>query len=78
MVQTMIRFNRRDSQSLWLPVPQEDDLPIDDDVYSNVTADEMDNQSDWDDNVNDDIREDQYEETVYEENDLIIEVDDTE
>ena len=61
-----------------MPVPQEDDLPIDDDVYSNVTADEMDNQSDWDDNVNDDIREDQYEEAVYEENDLIIEADDTE
>ena len=59
-------------------VPQEDNLTIDDDVYSNVTADEMDNQSDWDDNVNDDIREDQYEETVYEENDLIIEADDTE
>ena len=57
-------------------VPQGVDLTTDNHDFNNLTADEIDNQSDWDDTVNDDIREQQYEETAYEENDVIIEADD--
>ena len=68
-------------QGLAIPMvvlPQGVDLTTDSNHdFNNLTADEIDIQSDWDDKVNDDIKEQQYdEETAYEENDVIIEAND--
>ena len=43
-------------------VPHEADLTTNDDAFNSLTADDIDNQSDWDDAVNDDSGKQLYEE----------------
>ena len=56
-------------------VPCGADLTTDDDAFNNLTADKIEIQIDWDDDVNDDGWKQQNEEAAYDKNDLIIEAD---
>ena len=62
-------------QGLTIPVvvPQGADLTADDDTFNRIADDEIDNRADWDDDVNDGIREQDCGENIDEEADVIVE-----